>query len=90
MSKTTYYQRNRDIMLNRAKDYYENNKKLLWERAKNKYSSLSKDERDIKKQYQKGRYHKMSNEEKQRLKDYQKNYREAKKLKSILNQYEKE
>ena len=31
----------------------------------------------------------MSNEEKQRLIDYQKNYREAKKLKSISNQYEK-
>ena len=31
----------------------------------------------------------MSDEEKQRLKDYQKNYREAKNLKSILNQYEK-
>ena len=31
MSKTTYYQRNRDIMLNRAKDYYENNKELLQE-----------------------------------------------------------
>ena len=29
MSKTTYYQRNRDIMLNRAKDYYENNKKII-------------------------------------------------------------
>ena len=27
----------------------------------------------------------MRDEEKQRLKDYQKNYREAKKLKSILN-----
>ena len=27
MSETAYYQRNRDIMLNRAKDYYENNKK---------------------------------------------------------------
>ena len=26
MSATTYYQRNKDIMLNRAKDYYENNK----------------------------------------------------------------
>ena len=26
MSETTYYQRNRDIMLNRAKEYYENNK----------------------------------------------------------------
>ena len=29
MRQTTYYQRNRDIMLNRAKDYYENNKELL-------------------------------------------------------------
>ena len=55
MSKTTYYQRNRDIMLNRAKDYFENNKELLWERAKNKYRSLPKDEKDIKKQYQKAR-----------------------------------
>ena len=29
MSETTYYQRNRDIMLNRAKNYYENDKELL-------------------------------------------------------------
>ena len=42
-----------------------------------------------KKQYQKVRYHNMSDEDKQRLKDYQKNYREARKLKSILNRYEK-
>ena len=55
-------------MLNRAKDYYENNKELLGERAKNKYRSLSEDEQDIKKQYQKARYHNMSNEEKQKLK----------------------
>ena len=27
MSGTTYYERNRDVVLNRAKDYYENNKK---------------------------------------------------------------
>ena len=59
------------------------------EQAKNKYRSLSEDEKDIKKQYQKDRYHNMSDEEKQRLKDYQKNYCEAKKLKLILNQYEK-
>ena len=37
MSETTYYQRNREVILNRAKDYYENNKELLRERAKNKY-----------------------------------------------------
>ena len=36
MSGTTYYERNRDVILNRAKDYYENNKELLRERAKKK------------------------------------------------------
>ena len=34
MSETTYYERNREVLLNRAKDYYENNKELLRERAK--------------------------------------------------------
>ena len=29
MSQTTYYQRNKDIMVNRAKEYYENKKELL-------------------------------------------------------------
>ena len=41
MSETTYYQRNREVILNRAKDYYENIKELLRERAKNKYRELS-------------------------------------------------
>ena len=84
MNEKTYYQRNRDIILNSAKDYYENNKELLRvrERAKNKYRSLSEDKKDIKKQYQKARYHNMSDEEKQKLKDYQKIYREARKLKN--------
>ena len=34
MSGTTYYQRNKDVILNRAKDYYENNKEVLRERKK--------------------------------------------------------
>ena len=29
MSETTYYQRNREVILNRAKDHYENNKKII-------------------------------------------------------------
>ena len=41
MSGATYYERNRDVILNRAKDYYENNKELLREKAKNKYRELS-------------------------------------------------
>ena len=36
MSETTYYQRNREVILNRGKDYYKNNKELLRERAKKK------------------------------------------------------
>ena len=31
MSEITYYQRNRDIILNRAKEYCKNNKELLRE-----------------------------------------------------------
>ena len=31
MSERTYYQRNRDIILNRAKEYDKNNKELLRE-----------------------------------------------------------
>ena len=48
MSGTTYYQRNRDIILNRAKAYYENNEELLKERAKNRYRELSENEKDAK------------------------------------------
>ena len=31
MSEITYYQRNREIILSRAKEYYKNNKELLRE-----------------------------------------------------------
>ena len=40
MSETTYYQRNREIILNRAKEY-ENNKEILKEQTRNKYRELS-------------------------------------------------
>ena len=41
MSRATYFERNKDVILNRAKDCYENNKELLRERVKNKYTELS-------------------------------------------------
>ena len=34
MGETTYYQRNREMVLNTAKDWYENNKEVLREKAK--------------------------------------------------------
>ena len=34
MSEATYYQRNREVILNRAEDYYSNNKEVLKERER--------------------------------------------------------
>ena len=48
MSETTYHERNREVILNRAKDYYENNKELFRERPKKKYRELSEEEKNIK------------------------------------------
>ena len=45
----TYYQRDRDVILNRAKDHYANDKEKLREQARNKYRNLS-EEKKIKKE----------------------------------------
>ena len=79
MSHLTYYQKTRDVILNRAKDYYENDKERLREQARDKYRNLSEEEKNKKREYGKNRYLNMSEEKKKRLKEYQKNYREAKK-----------
>ena len=41
----SYYQKDRDVILNRAKDYYENDKKTLRELARDKYRTLSEEEK---------------------------------------------
>ena len=41
MSGMNYNQRNKDVILNRAKDYYENNKERLRKQAKDKDKSLT-------------------------------------------------
>ena len=40
MSDKTYYQRNRDVIPNRAKNYYESDKKRSREQARDKYRDL--------------------------------------------------
>ena len=45
----TYYQGNRDVILNRTKGYYENDKERLREQARDKYRNLS-EEKKIKKE----------------------------------------
>ena len=53
MSSTTYYHRNRDVMLNRAKEHYKNDKESLREQARDKYRNMSKEKTQKLKQYQK-------------------------------------
>ena len=73
MSDLTYYQRNRDVILNRATVFYKNDKERLTEQAKGRYRNLcEEDQNKKKKEYGKNRYHDMSEEKKQRLKEYQK------------------
>ena len=85
MYNTTYYQKNRDVILNRAKDYYENDKKRLREQARDKYRSLSEEDKSKKRQYGRNRYHNMSEEKKQKLKEYQKIIVRLKSLNIIIN-----
>ena len=49
MNNTTYYQSNREVILNKAKGYCENDKERLREQAKNKYRNLP-EEKKIKKE----------------------------------------
>ena len=47
----TYYQKNRDVILNRAKYYYENDKERLREQARDKYRNLSEEEKNKEREY---------------------------------------
>ena len=84
MSGVTYYQRNREVILNRAKYYYETDKERLREKARDKYRNLSEEDKK-KKEYGKNRYHNMPEEKKQKLKEYQKNIERQRSLNIIMN-----
>ena len=45
MSKITYYKRNGNVILNRAKDYYKIDKERLRNNARDKDRNLSKQEK---------------------------------------------
>ena len=66
----TYYQRNREVTLNIAKDYYENEKERLREQEINTETYLKK-KKNKKREYGKNRYQNMYEEKIKRLKEYQ-------------------
>ena len=71
--KKLIIKKNRDVILNRAKDNYKNVKERLQEQARDRYRNLSEEEKNKKTKNGRNRYHNMSEENKQTLKEYQKN-----------------
>ena len=47
----TYYQKNRGVILNRAKDYYEHDKERLREQGRGKYRDLFEEKKYKKREY---------------------------------------
>ena len=45
MSEATYYQRNRNVILNRATDYYKNDRERLRDNARDKNRNLFEEEK---------------------------------------------
>ena len=45
----TYYHKNQEVILNRAKDYYENDKERLKRQARDRYRNLSEKKKRKKK-----------------------------------------
>ena len=74
MSDQTYYQKNRDKILNRANKYYQKNKETINEKPKKKYKELNDADKDIIKNDCMNRYNNMDGEAKMKLKEYRRNY----------------
>ena len=74
-SQLTYYQRNRDIILKKARDKYnkpeEKIKKLMYE--KNKYHNMTEEQKNKRRQYERNRNCNMTKEEKNRRREYARN-----------------
>ena len=69
----TYYQSNRDVILNKAKDFCQNDKKRLREQARDKQGNLSEEEKNKIRECGKNRYRNVSEDKKKTLKEYQYN-----------------
>ena len=71
--KLTYYQKNRDLMLKKAKEYYENNKEKRREYGRNRYHNMITEEIDKINENRRYRYYRLSEEIKNKKRKYARN-----------------
>ena len=62
MSDLIYYQKNRDVIINRTKYYYEDNKERLKKHSRDKYRNSSEEEKIKKENMEKTKTKKISKE----------------------------
>ena len=60
----TYYQRNKELILAKAKEHYKNNKDRLTKQAKERYHSLPEEKKKEKLDHDKNRRQNMTEEDK--------------------------
>ena len=65
--KQSYYQKNRDALLQRAKDYYENNKQKRKEYQKNRFHNMNIEQRNYLNEYRKAWDSKLDIEKKNKI-----------------------
>ena len=65
MREATLYQRNKEVILNRAKRYYRDNIEESRVKARISIENYLKKKKDIKREYRRNRYNNMSKEDKQ-------------------------
>ena len=72
LENVTYYQKNKDRLLQKSKDYYEKNKEQRKQYQGNKYNNMNDEERLNVLKYRREWYHKLDLEEKRRIRNYSK------------------
>ena len=69
MNNTTYYQRSKEGVLNKAKDYCQNDKERLREQAKNKYQNLPEEQKQKLREQKGNKYRNLPEEQKQKFRE---------------------
>ena len=67
--KLTYYQRNKDLMLKKAKEYYHANKDKINKRLRDDYNELPEEKKIKRREYEKNWCDNMSKEQKIKTKN---------------------
>ena len=59
-TRQVYYQKNRNMILDKPKEDYENNKDRLSKQARDRYNSLPEEKKDEKREYRRNQHYNMT------------------------------